>query len=96
MLPGVTPVNRYYDADDECIAFNRGNKLWYNAYADKVYDQSPQGVRLFNWYITACHELAHNFQKQHDEVFSDYLAHIALQHSRGFYALCEHYNFDMS
>lgn len=47
-LPGVAPVNMYYDADDGCIAFNQGNKLWYNAHADHAYDQSPQGVRLFN------------------------------------------------
>ena len=89
--PGVAPVNLYYDANDGCIAFNRGNMLWYNAYADHVYEQSPQGVRLFNWYITVCHELAHNFRHEHDEVFSDYLAHIALQHSRAFYALCDRY-----
>ena len=95
ILPGVASVNLYYDADDGCIAFNRGNKLWYNAHADRAYDQSPQGVRLFNWYITVCHELAHNFRHEHDEVFSDYLAHIALQHSRAFYALCAHYHISM-
>ena len=95
ILPGVAPVNLYYDANDGCIAFNRGNKLWYNAHADHVYDQSPQGVRLFNWYITVCHELAHNFRHEHDEQFSDYLAHIALQHSRAFYALCDRYRISM-
>ena len=93
--PGVASVNMYYDADDGCIAFNRGNMLCYNAYADHLYEQSPQGVRLFNWYITVCHELAHNFRHEHDEVFSDYLAHIALQHSRAFYTLCDRYNISM-
>lgn len=92
ILPNVASVNLYYDADDGCIAFNRNNVLWYNAYADRAYDGSPQGVRLFNWYITVCHELAHIFRREHDEVFSDYLAHIALQHSRGFYGLCSLYN----
>ena len=86
--PGLASVNLYYDADDGFIAFNQGNKLWYNAHADHTYEQSPQGVRLFDWYITVCHELAHNFQHEHNEVFSDYLAHIALQHSRAFYNLC--------
>lgn len=93
-LPGVAPVNLYYDANDGCIAFNRGNKLWYNAHADHAYGQS-QGVRLFNWYITVCHELAHNFRREHDEVFSDYLAHIALQHSKAFYLLCDRYDISM-
>ena len=87
--PGVAAVNLYYDANDGCIAFNWRNKLWYNAHADHAYAKSPQGVRLFNWYITMCHELAHNFRREHDEVFSDYLAHIALQHSRAFYSLCD-------
>ncbi len=95
VLPGVAPVNLYYDADDTCIAFNQGNKLWYNAHADHAYERTPPGLRLFNWYITVCHELAHNFRHEHDEVFSDYLAHIALQHSRGFYALCARYGVDI-
>lgn len=73
--PDVAPVNLYCDADDECIAFNQGNKLWYNAHADHVDAKSPPGVRLFNWYVTMCHELAHIFRHEHDIVFSDYLAH---------------------
>lgn len=63
-------------------AFDRGNKLWYNAHADHAYDLSPQGVRLCNWHITVWHELAHRFGHEHDERFSGYLAHIALQHSK--------------
>lgn len=93
--PGMAAVNLYYDADDGCIAFNKGNKLWYNAYADGVYSQASQSFRLFNWYITMCHELAHNFHNHHDEVFSDYLAHIVLQYSRGFYDLCRRYQIGM-
>ena len=96
-FPGVAPVNLYYDANDGCIAFNKGNELWYNAhaYADRVCEQSPLSIRLFNWYITVCHELAHNFRKEHDEVLSDYHAHIALQHSKGFYALCHRCGIEM-
>ena len=93
--PGMAPVNLYYDPDDGCIAFNRRNRLWYNAHADHVYANSPPGARLFNWYITMCHELAHNFRREHDEVFSDYLAHIALQHSRAFYSLCQRNDISM-
>ena len=93
--PGVPPVNLYYDADAGYIAFNHGNKLWYNAHADHGYAESPPGVRLFNWYITMCHELAHAFRREHDEVFSDYLAHIALQHSRAFYSLCKRNDISM-
>ena len=36
-LPGVAPVNLYYEAADGCIAFNRGNKLWYNAQKSSLY-----------------------------------------------------------
>lgn len=95
ILPGVAAVNMYYDADDGLLAFNQQNKLRYNAHADHVYDEAPQGLRLFNWYITMCHEVAHNFRHEHDEVFSDYLAHILVQHSRAFYALCSHYNISI-
>ena len=49
-LPGVASVNMYYDADDDAIAFNQDNQLWYNADADHVYDASQQGFRL--WYLT--------------------------------------------
>lgn len=89
--PGLAPVNMYYDPDDGCIAINQGNKLWYNAHADHVYAGDPelQGIRYVNWYITVCHELAHSFRHGHDEVFSDYLINIALQHSRQFYSLCD-------
>lgn len=86
--PGLAPVHLYYDADDACIAFNKGNQLWYNAFADEVYSQPAQSVRHFDWYVTVCHELAHHFRREHDEVFSDYLAHIVLPYSRGFYHLC--------
>lgn len=74
--------------DDECVPFNRGNRLWYNAYADHVYDGAPSRLRYYDWYLTVCHELAHNFQAEHDEVFSDYMSHIALQHSKHFHDLC--------
>ena len=95
ILPGVAAVNMYYDADDGIIAFNQNNKLWYNAHADRVYDQAPQGLRVLNWYITMCHEVAHNFRDEHDEVFSDYLAHILIQHSRAFYELCSSHRISL-
>ena len=93
--PGMAAVNLYYDADDGCIAFNKGNQLWYNAFADDVNNEAPQSLRVFNWYITVCHELAHNFCSEHDEIFSDYLAHVVMQYSRGFYDLCRRYHIDI-
>ena len=86
--PGLASVNLYYDSGDGCIAFNKGNRLWYNAFADEKYDEGSQSVRMFDWYVTVCHELAHHFRLEHDEVFSDYLAHIVLQYSQGFYDFC--------
>lgn len=96
-LPGVASVNIYYDANDGYIAFNQGNKLWYNAFADRVYhsDQCSKGLRWFNWYLTVCHELAHNFQAEHNTQFSEYMSNIALQHSRGFYELCRRNHVDI-
>ena len=95
IMPHVAAVNLYYDGNDGCIAFNKGNQLWYNAYADNVYSGAPQSLRMFDWYVTVCHELAHNFRSQHDEVFSDYLAHIVLQYSRDFYDMCRRFKVDM-
>lgn len=89
-LPGVAAVNLYYDADDGIIAFNQNNKLWYNAHADEAYRHVAKNLRYFHWYLTICHELAHNFRAQHDSVFSDYLGHIALEHSKQFHDFCTH------
>ena len=94
-LPGVASVHMYYDANDGIIAFNQDNKLWYNAFSDHVYDHCSEGLRWFNWYLTVCHELAHNFQAQHNSQFSEYMSNIALQHSRGFYRLCAHNQIDI-
>ena len=90
-LPGVASVHMYYDASDGIIGFNQDNKLWYNAFADHVYDHCSEGLRWFNWYLTVCHELVHSFQAQHNSQFSEYMSNIALQHSRGFYRLCAHH-----
>ena len=81
---GSASINIYFDPNDGCLAFNRNNVLWYNAYADCLYDKSPPALRRMNWYLTVCHEIAHYFQAHHDEQFSNHFSQIAMLSSEAF------------
>jgi hypothetical protein len=77
----------YYCPGDGIIAFNKGDRLWYNAgYDQKVTDK---GARAEYWYHIICHELAHHYVRDHDTFFSQYVGKITLEYGKAFYAFVE-------
>lgn len=81
-------VHFYYDPESPTIAFNRNHSLFFNfAYflanshhlilAQEGKDQkSAQRCKSF-WFMTFCHELAHNFVHAHDVNHEFYMASFA-------------------
>ena len=61
------------------IAFNCNGECWYNAANDVASAQA--GRRCDHWFLTACHELAHNFEKSHGTTFADVNSQIVLRYS---------------
>ena len=82
-----TALNVYYDPHDRTIAFNQGDRLFYNAFSDSIYDKEEPSVRRLSWYLSICHELAHHFVHCHNSRFAEYFSHIAMHHSQAFYRL---------
>lgn len=76
----------YYAPNDGVIAFNRGDRLWYNAAYDDA--RANPRARAEFWFLTICHELAHHYcpDNRHDSRFSDYACKITLEYSQSFYA----------
>jgi len=56
-------VNVFYDPTTVSIAFNRSHSLFFNiAHYLRQVEATEQGITLkASWYLTFCHELAHNF-----------------------------------
>ena len=61
----------YYDTDRTTPAFNLNGSLFFNLFIyETLHDTdaatlSPEAMTY--WFLTFCHELAHNFVKSHDE-----------------------------
>ncbi|KAJ3194958.1 hypothetical protein HDU82_002276, partial [Entophlyctis luteolus] len=73
-LPERT-MNIYWDKAGATVAFNRGKTLFFNfrfylglhfkpELRDGISGEDPDTV--YYWFLTACHELAHNFIAEHD------------------------------
>lgn len=80
-------VHFYYDPESPTIAFNRNHSLFFNfAYFlankhhlilnEKKGQKSAQRCKTF-WFMTFCHELAHNFVLAHDVQHEFYMASFA-------------------
>ncbi|KAL4424013.1 hypothetical protein ABPG75_001314 [Micractinium tetrahymenae] len=85
----------YFDPTDTAIAFNRGapgqaGEIWYNAACDPPEAQGQQ-QHATHWFLTACHELGHNFVRRHDSAFADAMGQIVMQYTprfRAYLGLC--------
>ncbi|CAG8489106.1 10501_t:CDS:10 [Dentiscutata erythropus] len=57
-------LNIFYDLDSTTVAFNRNRTLFFNL---KYYIEfkEPYNKALISWFMTFCHELAHNFVQLH-------------------------------
>ena len=81
-----TAIHLYYDPESTTVAFNRSHSLFFNF----AYFHSNQQFSILNcsdlveiqrcksfWFITFCHELAHNFVSEHDAKHEFYLSSFA-------------------
>ena len=80
-------VHFYYDPESSTIAFNRNHSLFFNfsyflanrhhlILTEKKDSKSIQRCKSF-WFMTFCHELAHNFVNGHDVHHEFYMASFA-------------------
>eukprot|EP01012_Entosiphon_sulcatum_P019370 TRINITY_DN24221_c0_g1_i1.p1 TRINITY_DN24221_c0_g1~~TRINITY_DN24221_c0_g1_i1.p1 ORF type:complete len:1652 (-),score=224.20 TRINITY_DN24221_c0_g1_i1:1896-6830(-) len=60
-------MNMFVDIDSNRVAFNHGGELYFNLrYFHQVHKKRSWEQILAFWYVTCCHELAHNISGPHD------------------------------
>ncbi|CAG8615361.1 4932_t:CDS:2 [Funneliformis mosseae] len=64
-------IHVFYDKDSSSIAFNRGKALYFNLKIYLELHEEESSIKITSnamtyWFITACHELAHNFTTEHN------------------------------
>ena len=73
---GISPkvVNIFYEHDGHKIAFNRGGSIFCNfkIFLDQYTQNTKQSQQILFWWVTICHELAHNLDDTHSSVHSFY------------------------
>lgn len=85
--PTTCSIHLYFDPESSTIAFNRAHSLFFNfAYflanqhfsilQDSVNAREVQQCKSF-WFMTFCHELAHNFVHEHDAQHEFYMSSFA-------------------
>jgi len=61
-------VHVYYDTDGTTAAFNLNASLFFNLYIyETLHVETSSLEAMTYWFLTFCHELAHNFVKSHNE-----------------------------
>ncbi|GAN09771.1 HATPase_c domain protein [Mucor ambiguus] len=81
----LTTIQIYYDTEGPTIAFNLSGSLFMNLRyylalhdtTDKEQESSKRKEALIYWFMTLCHELAHNFVGQHDSTHEFYMSSFA-------------------
>lgn len=77
----------FWDPDTRVIAFNSNGRLWFNAAAGPASAGADVGAgRARFWFLTVCHELAHNVVGPHNSEFSGSMAALVLHFSHHFRA----------
>jgi hypothetical protein len=74
--------NIYWDSDGSTIAFNRGRTLFFNlryylGWHYKNTNDSDEAKTYHYWFLTFCHELAHNFHGPHDATHEYWMSSFA-------------------
>ncbi|CAG8636581.1 9366_t:CDS:2, partial [Cetraspora pellucida] len=80
ILPNA--IHIFYDITSNSIAFNRGKALFFNfrfylGLHDEIESSRPSVDTIFYWFMTFCHELAHNFVGPHNSEHEYYLSSFA-------------------
>ncbi|KAG4097577.1 hypothetical protein H8356DRAFT_993004 [Neocallimastix lanati (nom. inval.)] len=86
-LKGKT-MHIYYDVEGNVVAFNRNRTLFFNLRYFKGLHYSEQFKNnkearteaLIYWFMVMCHELAHNFESDHNSTHEFYLSSFAEQY----------------
>ncbi|KAJ3323119.1 hypothetical protein HDV06_002131 [Boothiomyces sp. JEL0866] len=83
-------VHIYWDSDGSTIAFNRNKTLFFNLryYLAWQFERNLTDYRLrkenpntvYYWFMTFCHELAHNFHGPHDSTHEYWMSSFAEQY----------------
>eukprot|EP00730_Choanoeca_flexa_P002268 TRINITY_DN10981_c0_g2_i2.p1 TRINITY_DN10981_c0_g2~~TRINITY_DN10981_c0_g2_i2.p1 ORF type:complete len:979 (+),score=115.69 TRINITY_DN10981_c0_g2_i2:250-2937(+) len=68
LMPEGASIPRLYDYAYSLQAFNDGpGQIYFNIHLVDVLLDTPIDVLLSEWYVTYCHELAHNVELQHNQ-----------------------------
>ena len=75
----------YWDSDGATVAFNRNKSLFFNlryylGWHYKFGDNEESLQTYFYWFMTFCHELAHNFHAPHDATHEYWMSSFAEQY----------------
>ncbi|ORX61525.1 hypothetical protein DM01DRAFT_1404308 [Hesseltinella vesiculosa] len=82
----LNTLHLFYDAEGSTIAFNRSGSLFLNLrFYLALHTQGSQGAQdpakvadaLIYWFMTVCHELAHNFVAEHSSEHEFYFSSFA-------------------
>jgi hypothetical protein len=97
MVFNVDPaaVNIFLDSKSRTVAFNMSGSLFFNlAWFSSLHAeafQTPEGMqRAFDsWFLSYCHELAHNLVKDHNARHNWYQQQIAIEYSQPFRSMLQ-------
>ncbi|KAF0389336.1 putative hatpase domain protein [Gigaspora margarita] len=75
-------IHIFYDTTSNSIAFNRGKALFFNfrfylGLHDEIESNKPSADTILYWFMTFCHELAHNFVGPHNSEHEYYFSSFA-------------------
>ncbi|CAI2180803.1 12630_t:CDS:2 [Funneliformis geosporum] len=76
----IEDVHVYYDDDSSKIAFYRDKGLYFNfkTHLELYEEECNSGIlknAMYYWFVSACHELAHNVSSNHDSTHERNWAH---------------------
>ncbi|ORX44853.1 hypothetical protein BCR36DRAFT_334006 [Piromyces finnis] len=88
----------YYNNEGNTVAFNRRNSLFFNLrfFKGLHYDnqfknnKEARSEALIYWFMTMCHELAHNFEADHNNTHEFFFSSFAEQYTIKLINLIEH------
>ncbi|KAL1602555.1 hypothetical protein SLS60_005971 [Paraconiothyrium brasiliense] len=102
-LFGANPaaVSIFLDKQSRTIAFNQNRALFFNLgwfmqmHAKEYGTPAGRARALDSWFLTFCHELAHNLVSDHNARFIWYQSQIAIEYSQAFRGVLERFVQDV-
>jgi hypothetical protein len=90
-------VHMYYDIDGARIAYNDSSSLFFNLrYFVQIHQSSSIWINCLSyWFITFCHELAHNMEANHNSLHETYVESIAAKYLANFIAFSSQFQMQV-